>query len=66
MGGFQACEACTISKAKQKNVPKITKTKLLKEGENRIFLDIVTVKRTKNYGMLPNRIGESWLMEEVD
>jgi hypothetical protein len=48
VGTMKPCEACTIGKAKQKNVPKITKTEPLKEGENRIFLDIATVKRTKD------------------
>jgi hypothetical protein len=48
VGTMKPCEACTVGKAKQKNVPKITKTEPLKEGENRIFLDRATVKRTKD------------------
>jgi hypothetical protein len=48
VGTMKPCEACAVGKAKQKNVPKITKTEPLKEGENRIFLDIATVKRTKD------------------
>ena len=57
MGGLKPCEACTIGKAKQKNVPKITKVEPLKEGENRIFHDIATVKRTKNQ---PNVTKPNW------
>jgi hypothetical protein len=48
IGSMKPCVGCAEGKAKQKNVPKITDPEPLKEGENRIFLDIATVKRTVN------------------
>jgi hypothetical protein len=46
-GTWKPCEACAAGKAKQKNVPKESEHKPATKGENRIFLDIATVKRTK-------------------
>jgi hypothetical protein len=48
VGTMKPCEAHAVGKAKQKNAPKITKTEPLKEGENRMFLEMATVKRTKD------------------
>jgi hypothetical protein len=45
-GNFKSYEACTIGKAKQKNVPKHTNLQPSETGR-RIFLDIATVKIPK-------------------
>jgi hypothetical protein len=47
-GTMQPCEACTIAKAKQKNVPKESEHVKAIDGERRIFLDISTIKKVKN------------------
>jgi hypothetical protein len=46
-GQWKPCEACTIAKAKQKNVPKESEHAPARAGENRIFLDIATIKKVK-------------------
>jgi hypothetical protein len=47
-GTLGPCNACTIAKAKQKNVPKKSKHKAAtKTDERRIFLDISSVKTNK-------------------
>jgi hypothetical protein len=47
-GTLRPCEACTIAKAKQKNVIKKSAHKAAKKSdERRIFIDISTVKKTK-------------------
>ena len=48
-GSLGACKACTIGKAKQKNVPKLSEGEPAKPGENRIYLDISTVKQKKDH-----------------
>jgi hypothetical protein len=45
-GNLMSCEACTIGKAKQKDVPKHTNLQPPETGR-RTFLDIVTVKTPK-------------------
>ena len=47
-GPWRPCEACSIAKAKQKNVPKKSAHQAATKGDNRIFLDIATVKKAKN------------------
>jgi hypothetical protein len=47
-GTLGPCDACTIAKAKQKNVPKISEHKAAtKTDERRIFIDISSVKANK-------------------
>jgi hypothetical protein len=47
-GTLRPCEACTVAKAKQKNVIKRSVHKATtKKDERRIFIDISTVKKTK-------------------
>ena len=49
VGGMkQPCEACAAGKAKQKNAPKKSKHEEAKEYNERIYLDIATVKRQDN------------------
>jgi hypothetical protein len=43
-GSLGPCLACTIGKAKQKNVPKAPESKPADENNGRIYLDIATVK----------------------
>jgi hypothetical protein len=45
-GNLKSCEACTIGKAKQKDIPKHTNLQPPETGW-RIFLDIATVKTPK-------------------
>jgi hypothetical protein len=47
-GTMKPCEACTVAKAKQKNVPKVSDTEKGIKTERRIFFDIFTIKRAKN------------------
>jgi hypothetical protein len=56
-GSLGMCEACTIGKAKPKNVPKLSKGKPVKSGENRIYLDISTVKPKKGH---PKLLKPNW------
>ena len=42
-GNMKPCEHCFVSKSKQKNVPKVTETKITVAGE-RLFVDISSVK----------------------
>ena len=42
-GNMKPCEHCFVSKAKQKNAPKVTETKSTVAGE-RLFVDISLVK----------------------
>ena len=55
-GSWKPCEPCMVAKAKQKNVPKEMEHSKAVTGENRIFLDIATVKRPKDGPkvMIPN------------
>jgi hypothetical protein len=48
-GCMMPCEACTLAKAKQKNVPKINKTQVhaTKFGE-RIYSDLLTVRQANS------------------
>jgi hypothetical protein len=43
-GPMQPCEACAAGKARQKNLPTNTEHEVAKKGEDRIFLDISTIK----------------------
>ena len=43
-GSFGVCEACTIGKAKQKNVPKESDHEPSKVANERIYMDISTIK----------------------
>jgi hypothetical protein len=43
-GAMVPCEACATGKARQKNLPTNTKHEVAKKGEDRIFLDISTIK----------------------
>jgi hypothetical protein len=47
-GGWNPCESCATAKAKQKNVPKESEHQAATKEENRIFLDIATVKKAKD------------------
>ena len=47
-GELKPCESCALAKAKQKNVPKSTKTESQVPGE-RLFIDISSIKHT-SYG----------------
>jgi hypothetical protein len=47
-GPWKPCESCATAKAKQKNVPKDSEHEKATKGENRIFLDIATVKKAKD------------------
>jgi Reverse transcriptase (RNA-dependent DNA polymerase)/gag-polypeptide of LTR copia-type len=44
-GQFQTCEACSIAKSKQKNVPKATNN----ENDDKFYFDLSTIK-TESYG----------------
>jgi hypothetical protein len=46
-GNLKSCEACTIGKAKQKDVPKNTNMQPPETGRLILFLDIATVKTPK-------------------
>jgi hypothetical protein len=46
-GGMGTCLACTIGKAKQKNVKKKSEETKSKEPGGRVYLDISTVKEKK-------------------
>lgn len=46
-GAMGVCEACTIAKAKQKNVPKESEHVPAGKPNERIFLDIATIKKPK-------------------
>jgi hypothetical protein len=47
-GKMKVCEACTMAKAKQKNIPKISGDhEPASEGSHRIFLNIATIKQQK-------------------
>jgi hypothetical protein len=41
------CKPCTEAKAKQKNLPRHPDTPPSTKDENRIYLDIATIKKTK-------------------
>ena len=43
-GGMKTCEACAAAKAKQKNVPKESEHRPANNSNERIFLDIATIK----------------------
>jgi hypothetical protein len=47
-GSLDPCVACTAGKAKQKNVPKLSEHVPSTENNGRIYLDIATIKKTKN------------------
>ena len=42
---MQPCDACSAGKAKQKNVPKASEHEAARENNERIYLDIATVKK---------------------
>jgi hypothetical protein len=46
-GTLGVCEPCTEAKAKQKNLPRHPDTPPSTKDENRIYLDIATIKKTK-------------------
>jgi hypothetical protein len=45
-GVMKVCEACTMAKAKQKNVPKTSDHEPAQSNGHRVFLDIATIKKT--------------------
>jgi hypothetical protein len=48
-GNLKPCDACATGKAKQKNVPKVSKHQpAMNKNEARIFLDLATVKSPKD------------------
>lgn len=47
-GTMKPCEACTVAKAKQKNIPKVSDAEKGTKEERRIYLDISTIKAKKN------------------
>jgi hypothetical protein len=47
-GTMQPCEACTVAKAKQKNVPKQSDAAKGTKEDRRIFMDISTIKGKKD------------------
>jgi hypothetical protein len=55
-GALGPCEACTIAKAKQKNVPKHAGTHVVAQGANerRIILDIASIKPNPQGWKSPN------------
>ena len=62
-GTLNPCEACATGKAKQKNVPKESESKPAKKGENRIYLDIATVKKRKGQPRV-NRLNWHIMVDE--
>ena len=56
-GVMKPCDACTVGKAKQKNVPKVHLGEPLKDGEHRVFLDISSVKHVTGQ---PKTIKPNW------
>jgi hypothetical protein len=54
-GGMRACLACTIGKAKQKNVKKKSEGIKRKESGGRMYLDISTVKYKKGEPKIMNK-----------
>jgi hypothetical protein len=56
-GALGVCESCTEAKAKQKNLPRHPDTSPSTKGESRIYLDIATIKKTKN---VPKVYKGSW------
>jgi hypothetical protein len=49
-GPWKECASCAMGKAKQKNIPKESEHAPATKGTNRIFLDIVTVKKKPKDG----------------
>jgi hypothetical protein len=47
-GSLLRCDSCAAGKAKQKNVPKMSEHAPRAENNGSIFLDIATIKKTKN------------------
>jgi hypothetical protein len=47
-GTLGVCEPCTEAKAKQKNLPRHPHTPPSTKDESRIYLDITTIRKTKN------------------
>jgi hypothetical protein len=47
-GTMKPCVACTVAKAKQKNVPKTSDTEKGTKEDRRVFLDILTIKSMKD------------------
>ena len=47
-GTMKPCVSCAIAKAKQKNVPKLSKHEPSKQVNGRVYLDISTVKKPKD------------------
>jgi hypothetical protein len=47
-GVIKVCKACTMAKAKEKKVPKTTNHEPAQSDGHRVFLDIATIKKTKN------------------
>jgi hypothetical protein len=45
-GNVTPCEACTIAKAKQRNVPKESQHIPTKESNGRVYLDIASLRST--------------------
>jgi hypothetical protein len=56
-GSLGACKLCAAGKVKQKKVPKLSEGEPAKAGENRIYLDIVTVKHKKGH---PKPMKSNW------
>jgi hypothetical protein len=56
-GSLKPCDDCATGKAKQKNVPKVSKHLEATEDEPRVFLDITTVKSPKGG---PNVTKPNW------
>jgi hypothetical protein len=56
-GGMGTCRACTIGKAKQKNVKKKSEGVKSQEPRGRIYLDISAVKDKKGE---PNIMKNNW------
>jgi hypothetical protein len=65
-GKVTPCEACTIAKTKQQNVPKESQHTPAKESNGRVYLDIASLRSTMSpiYQAIP--IGESLWMREIN
>ena len=54
------CESCAVGKAKQKDVPKVSKGIKASEAGERVFMDISSVKAKKNG--YPINANKHWVM----
>jgi hypothetical protein len=66
-GVMKVCKACAMAKAKHKNVPKTRNHEPTQSNGHGVFLDIATIKKTKNVDRLKtNPTVGLWSMNKLN